>query len=369
MNEVRTMRAVRLLGHGGLEKLEFCDDVPVPVPGPGEALIQVLACGMNNTDVNTRMGWYSDEVDSGVDEYERRPDKPSRSIDGSWGGVGLEFPRIQGADICGVVEEVAGDSRSTLIGKRVLIDPWLLDAECPADLSRARYLGSETDGGYAEFAVVPIDNVHPISSRHSDAELATFACSWGTAENMLVKARLREDETVVISGASGGVGSSAIQLARMRGARIIAVSSLDKADALHELGVDHVVSREKGDPAEAIRNLAQGGVDVVADTVGGPLFGKLVECLGRGGRYVSCGCIAGPMVSLDLRKLVYRDLEFFGATVVPSGTFARLVEHIEQERIRPLLAEVHPLHDLKRAQRRFMEKRHIGNFVVSIGES
>ena len=154
------MRAVLLTGHGGLEKLEYREDVPDPVPAEGEALVRVAACGLNNTDINTRTAWYSKGVEQGITEsgvvggYDEANDQ-----DGSWGNSTISFPVIQGADVCGTVESVNGGSQA-FVGKRVMIDPWFLDPEKPGDLSKARYFGSEVNGGYAEFTVAPIGNRH-----------------------------------------------------------------------------------------------------------------------------------------------------------------------------------------------------------------
>jgi NADPH:quinone reductase-like Zn-dependent oxidoreductase len=361
------MKAVLLTGHGGLDQLEYREDVDNPEPGPGEALIRVKACGLNNTDINTRTAWYSKGVEQGITESAAKDGYASSDgADASWGNNAITFPRIQGADVCGVVEAVADDPDSALVGKRVLVDPWLLDPETPDNLSKARYYGSELNGGYAEFTVLPVINIYPINSDYSDAELATFGCAYTTAENLIDRTGLSAGETIVISGASGGVGTAAIQLAKIRGATVIAISSPGKERALEAIGADHVVSRSENDLVSAIKDLGGGEIDVAADVVGGDAFGILIDCLRRGGRYSSSGCIAGPIVDFDLRKLIYRDLQLTGATVVPAGTFERLLGYIESEQLKPVLAETWPLKDLARAQESFMKKQHVGNIVVSV---
>jgi NADPH:quinone reductase-like Zn-dependent oxidoreductase len=347
--------------------LEYRNDVAKPVAKPGEALVRVLACGLNNTDINTRTAWYSKSVEAGiteaavVDGYDASSD-----ADGSWGNSEITFPRIQGADVCGMVEDITGDPESGLVGKRVLIDPWLLDNKFPGDMSKARYFGSEVNGGYAEYTVAPVGNVYPLDSPYSDAELATFACAYGTAENLIARTNLAAGETIVISGASGGVGSAAIQLAKIRGARVIAISSPGKEKTLLDIGADAVIDRDNPAIESAIRECAGGEVDVAVDVVGGDTFGVLVNCLRQGGRYSASGCISGPIVDFDLRKLIYRDLQLTGATVIPIGTFGRLVRYIEQGKLKPLLARTFPLQDLAMAQEMFMKKQHIGNIVVTM---
>ncbi len=360
------MEAVVLTGHGGYDRLVHRTDVPVPRPGSDQVLVKVRACGLNNTDVNTRTAWYSSSVRDGVtDEGAAGGFTAEADGVGGWGGS-LDFPRIQGADVCGTVVGVGtGVDGDDLIGRRVLLDPWWLDPDDPGDLASARYFGSEVDGGFAEYCVAPATNVHPIESDLGDAELATFACSSGTAEHLLMRAEVVAGCTVVITGASGGVGSAAIQLARARGAYVIAVGSRSKAAALTALGAHSVVDRSVDDLGAAVLASApHGRIDAVADVVGGSMFEALVPLLRRGGRYATSGAIAGPIVELDLRDLIYGDLHFAGATVCPPGTFARVVTAIEAGVLRPVLAARYPLAELVAAQQAFVAKQHVGNIVV-----
>lgn len=363
-NPPKTMRAVELTGHGGLDKLAYREDRPVPTPGPDEVLIKVHACGLNNTDVNTRTAWYS----KGVSEATTGGALAGAAQDdAAWGGAPLTFPRIQGADVCGTVTAAGGAEGSGLIGRRVLIDPWFRDPEQPLDLDRARYFGSECDGGFADYTTAPVRNVHPVESGLSAAELATFATSYVTAENMLNRAGVAGDDVVLIPGASGGVGSALIQLAKRRGARVIALCGEAKAAAVAELGADAVLPRAPADLKAALRQATgRETVTVVADVVGGALWPQLIDVLARAGRYTCAGAIAGPIVELDLRTFYLRDLTFTGATIVPPGVFADLVGYIERGEIRPLLAETHPLKALAAAQEAFLAKRHVGNIVVTM---
>jgi len=364
------MRAVRTTGHGGLDKLEYGEDVATPSPGRGEVLIRVGACGMNNTDINTRTAWYSKSVTQATDAGGAAGFGESNSDDSTWGGDGLVFPRIQGADVAGTIVAVGADVPTARIGERVLVDAWLRDANDPSDRTLAGYLGSERDGGYAELTVVPEVNAFPIRSRFSDAELATFPCSYSTGEYMLTRAQLGAGETVLITGASGGVGSGLVQLAKRRGARVIAVAGSSKMAAVAALGADAVIARDDANFEVAVRAAAPGNeVQVVADVVGGAGFSSLLEVLERGGRYVTSGAIAGPVVDLDLRTLYLNDLTLFGATVMPVGIFESLVGYIEREEIRPLLAKTFPLEKLAEAQSEFLRKQHVGSFAIDIGRS
>ena len=351
------MRAIVLTGHGGLDKLEYRTDWPKPEAGPGEALIRVLACGMNNTDVNTRSGWYSKAVSEGTtgDGFAVEAEE-----DPSWGGAAITFPRIQGADAVGIVEAVGEGADPALIGRRVMVDVWLRDWDDPLNRNKAGYFGSECDGGFAEYTKVDARNVVPVDSGLGDAELATFACSYSTAEGMLNRANVGDSDTVLIPGASGGVGGALVQLARRRGARVLAMTSEEKAAAVTELGADRIIPRSPDNLRKAVGE----PVTVVADIVGGPLWPQLLDILERGGRYTCSGAIAGPMVEMDLRTFYLRDLTLTGSTVIPPGVFQDLVGYIERGEVRPALAATYPLADFHAGQEAFIAKRHVGNIVV-----
>lgn len=352
-----TMQGVVLTGHGGLDKLEFREDLTVPSPGPTEVLIRTSACGMNNTDVNTRTGWYSKAVSGPTG---RTPS--SGDGDGSWGG-GLHFPRIQGADPAGRIVAVGSGVDEARVGQRVLVDAWMRDPG--GDLAKAEYLGSERDGGYAQYVVVPSANAHTIESELSDVELASFPCSYATAEHMLHRADVAADQWVLVTGASGGVGAALIQLSKRRGARVVALTSAPKIERVRALGADVVLDRQDQDVVAAILDVT-GGVDVFADVVGGDLFPVLYETIRRGGHYTTAGAIAGPVVSLDLRTLYLHDLTMHGATVLPPAVFANLVTYIEKGEIQPVVAEVYPLVQIREAQEIFMAKDHVGAIVIEI---
>jgi NADPH:quinone reductase-like Zn-dependent oxidoreductase len=346
------MRAVLLTGHGDIDKLVFREDVPVPVPGAEQVLLKIGACGLNNTDVNTRTSWYS---------------KSDEAEDAAWGGSSISFPLIQGADAVGTVVAAGDRADSTLLGKRVMIDVWIRDPEDPLNMDKCRYFGSDVDGGYADYAIIDYRNAQPVESDLTDEELATFATSYVTAENMLDRAQLSEGDTVLIPGASGGVGSALIQLANRRGATTVAMASEAKHADVATVDPDALLPRNPPDLGRALHDaLGRDTVDVVADVVGGAMFPALIEVLARGGRYTCSGAIAGPIVDLDLRSMYLKDLTFTGATVVPPGTFGRLVKYIEKGEIRPLLAETFPLKDLVKAQQAFIAKQHVGNIVVSM---
>ena len=358
MTAQHTMRAMVTIGHGGLNQLVFHDDWPRPEPAAGEVLVKVGACGLNNTDVNTRSGWYSKTVQDATtgDGYDE-----VGSEDPSWGGAPVIFPRIQGADVCGEIVAVGEGVSETRIGERVITDNWLRDEHDPQDKNKTGYFGSERDGGFAEYTTLPSRNALAIQSDYSDAELATFSCSYSTAEGMLTRAQVTEADTVLVTGASGGVGSALVQLAKLRGARVIALASEAKHDDVTALGADRVLPRA---PDHLKSALGDDKITVVADIVGGDYWPHLIDCLERGGRYTCSGAIAGPMVTLDLRTFYLRDLTFTGSTVIDLDVTPRLVGYIESGAIKPALAATYPLEELREAQSAFIAKKHTGNIVV-----
>ncbi|TVT49826.1 MAG: zinc-binding dehydrogenase [Denitromonas halophila] len=347
--QATTMRGIQLIGHGDMDMLKFSTDLPVPTPGPGEVLIRVSAAGVNNTDINTRIGWYS-KHDNAAD-------------DAGWTGEALKLPRIQGADVCGHIAAVGDGADTARIGQRVLVEPCLREAGGEVR-DQPWYLGSECDGGFAEFTVVASRHAHAIDSLLSDVELASFPCSYSTAENMLTRSQVAPGERVLITGASGGVGSAAIQLAKARGAHVIAVSTESKAPALRELGADQVIPRD----AVLTEVVGTNSIDVVIDLVAGPHWPQYLEVLRPGGRYAVSGAIAGPIVELDVRTLYLKDLSLFGCTVLGPDVFAALIQRIEQGQITPVVAHRFPLEQIAEAQRVFLEKKHVGKIVLSIRE-
>jgi NADPH:quinone reductase-like Zn-dependent oxidoreductase len=350
------MRGMLLTGHGGFDKLELRDDIPVPRPGPGEVLIKVAAAGINNTDINTRIGWYSKTVRDATEDA-----KATETDDASWAGVPLAFPRIQGADCCGRIVAVGDGVAPARIGERVIVRnllrtyvdyrPW----ECWT-------FGSECDGAFAQFAKAPSRETFRVNCGWSDVDLASMPCAWSTAEGMLHRAQVVRGEHVLVTGASGGVGSAAVQLAKRRGARVTAIAAAGKADEVRGQGADAVIAR--GD--SLVAKLGRDAVDVVIDVVAGPAFGELTDVLKRGGRYAVAGAIAGPIVELDVRSLYLKDLTFYGCTFQEDAVFENLVGYIERGEIKPNVARTYPLEQIVEAQKDFLSKRTGGKLVLVI---
>ncbi len=354
----QTMRAMVTMGHGDMDQMVMHADWPCPKPGVGEVLVKVGACGLNNTDVNTRSGWYSKAVTGATTGAATEVNDE----DPAWGGTPVQFPRIQGADVCGVIVAVGAGVDGTRIGERIIVDCWLRDADDPGDINKTGYLGSERNGGFGEYTTMPSVNALAVKSDLTDAELATFSCSYSTAEGMLTRVDVGPQDTVLIPGASGGVGGALVQLAKRRGARVIAVASTAKHDEVSKLGTDVILDRA---PDNLRATLGAEKITVVADVVGGDAWPTLIDVIERGGRYVCSGAIAGPIVELDLRTMYLRDLTFAGSTVITPQVMQNLVRYIEAGEVQPALAATYPLEELHAAQTAFIAKKHTGNIVVT----
>lgn len=357
MQRPATMKAVVTTGNGGYDRLVWCD-VPVPVPGPGEVLLRVLAAGVNNTEINTRLGWYSSTVTTATNAQAAVEEAlPTQKTDGGWNEA-TPFPFIQGTDCCGLVVEVATDVNAALLGRRVLVRSCMRPQGFGS--MENRWMGSDFNGAFAEYVKVPAAEVFEVRCDWTDVELATIPCAYATAENMLHRSRAAAGEHVLVTGASGGVGSAAVQLAKRRGARVTAMVGATKAEQLLAVGADQVIDRDD----DVVARLGEESVDLVVDNVAGPHFAAMLKVLRRGGRYTSSGAIGGPMVSLDMRTFYLKDLTLVGCTAWDEPVFPNLVGYIERGEIRPLVAATFPLERIAEAQRAFLEKRHVGKFVL-----
>lgn len=348
------MIAVVTTGNGGYDKLDYCE-VDKPVPSENEVLVRVLAAGVNNTEINTRLGWYSSAVTASTDDTSQvQSEEEEQLADGGWNEA-TPFPFIQGTDCCGIVEEAADKS---LIGKRVIVRACMRPNgyDDPTNV----WMASDFDGAFAQYVKVPAGEAFAVDCDWSNAELATIPCAYGTSENMLHRAGVKAGDQVLVTGASGGVGSATVQLAKRRGARVTAIAGASKHDQLAALNPDRILDRN----ADLLADLGKEGVDVVVDNVAGPGFPTMLKLLKRGGRYVSSGAIAGPMVELDMRDMYLKDITLIGTTGWDEPVFPDLVGYIERGEIKPLLAKTFPLKDIAQAQEEFMQKAHFGNFVL-----
>jgi len=352
-----TMKAVVTAGNGGYEQLQ-CREVAMPVPASGEVLLQVLAAGINNTEINTRVGWYSSSVTTGTEDAATTDEQlDSEKSDGGWNET-TPFPFIQGTDCCGRIVAVGEGGDLSSVGSRGLVRACMR----PAGFEHADnvWMGSDFDGAFAQYVKVPASEVFLLNCDWSDAELATIPCAYGTAENMLHRSQVQSGEHVLVAGASGGVGSAVVQLAKRRGARVTAIAAKAKHEQVLKTGADAVIDRADN----VLEILGENAVDVVVDNVAGPAFGHMLLVLKRRGRYVSSGAIGGPIVALDMRNLYLKDLTLIGSTGWDEPVFPNLVSYIERGEIKPLVAKTFPLDQIAEAQKEFLEKKHVGNFVL-----
>jgi NADPH:quinone reductase-like Zn-dependent oxidoreductase len=347
MGVPETMRAVRIAAHGGPEVLELAE-VAVPRPRTGEVLVRVGAVALNNTDLWTREGAYG-----------RAGEPEARS---GWRGP-IDFPRIQGADVAGRVVAVGPGVDASAVRRRVVVDPAIYDGEGP-DANPVGLMGSERDGGYAEYVTAPAVRVHDVTeSTLTDDQLAALPTAYGTALGMIERGRLRAGETVLVSGASGGVGLALTQIARARGARVLAVSSVSKIAAVREAGAHEVVDRAR-DIAEQVRAAAPEGIDVALDVVAGNLVGEGLPLLREGGRWVVAGALGGYGVDFDVRRLYLHNVRLIGSSMHTPRHFGLLMDLARGARIQPVVAAAFPLDRAAHAQEALARREHVGKIVM-----
>ena len=339
----RQMAAMVTFGHGGPEMMVYREDWPRPEPQAGEVLVRVTAAALNNTDLWTREGRYGTADD---------PDAVA-----GWRGVPLDFPRIQGLDVCGVVVRVGEGVDPKWLDRRVLIDP-IVDYDERG--FPQRLIANEADGGFAQFHCSPIGQIHDVSSSPlSDTQLACLPTAYGTALGMINRAGCRSGERVLVTGASGGVGSAAVQILTARGCQVIARTSSGKQDRVRDMGA-HEVSVRGIDP---LADIAE--VDAIVEVVGGGEFAPLFDRLRDGGRMVVAGAIAGPVVELDLRRLYLRQRRLIGSTMHTRNDFAELTTLAIDGALWPEIAATYRLDELHEAQQRFTMKDFVGKLVVT----
>jgi len=347
----RTMKGVQLTGHGGPEKLLWNDAIPTPMPGPRDALVRVLAAGVNNTDINTRIGWYSKAIAGSTADPNNTTDIES----GGWAGS-IQFPRIQGSDLCGKVVATGAEVRNVDVGMRVVCATNQPDSTAEAP-TQFRAIGSEFDGAFAQYCLVPAAQLHDVTdSPLTDVELGAMPCAYGTAYNLLSRAQVGAGDRLIVTGASGGVGLAVVQLAKLRGAHVCAMAGESKHEMVRAQGADQLLGRNEALPPRS--------ATAVIDVVGGPNWQALIEALKPGGRYATSGAIAGPIVTVDLRTVYLNDLTLYGCTYTPQATFSELVALINGGLVRPLVSNTYPLSAIAAAQTDFATKMLAGKQVL-----
>jgi len=343
------MRALTLTGTGGLDQLVQAD-VPVPeVRSPHEVRVRVLAAALNRLDLFVADGLP---------------------------GVAYRFPHISGTDGTGVVDVVGSAVQSVRPGDRVMINPGISCGTCPQcargeeSLCPAfQVLGEHRPGTLAEYVVVPEANLAAVPPSMPDPQAAAFSLATLTAWRMLVtRASVAPDETVLVWGAGGGVAQAAIQVAALRGARVVAASGdAAKLEVARSLGAHEVINHSTEDVVARVRALtANRGADVIIDSVGEPTWPRSLRVLTRGGRLVTCGATGGPHVTLDIRKLFWHQWSLLGSTMGSHADYAAIVEQAAAGRLWPRVDLVVPFDRAIEAFRRLESGAQAGKVVVQV---
>lgn len=340
------MKAVRIHENGGLDVLTY-EEAPEPQAGPRDALIRVKACALNHLDLFVRRGI-----------------------------PGVTLPHIPGSDVAGVVDalgEGAGGYGFTA-GDRVVINPGVSCGECEfcrrgedSMCEEFHIIGEQVDGGYAELVRVPARNLMHIPEEFPFEEAASAPLVFLTAWRMLInRARVRPGEDVLVLGASGGVGTAAVQIAKFAGARVFAAAGTDeKLQKLTDLGVDVPLNYNRVDFSKEVwQRTNKRGVDVVVENVGEATWEGSLRALTRNGRLVTCGATTGPKVRTDLRRLFWNQLQLIGSTMGTRSEFHHVMGLIWERKLQPVLDRTFPLQEAAEAQKRLENKERFGKIVL-----
>ena len=330
------MRAVAFFEHGGADVVRTVDDWPEPVPADDEVVVQVEACSLNRMDLLVRRGLP---------------------------GVTTSLPRVPGADIAGVVVQCGSSVDETVIGARVLVDPMITLPN-----GRAGALGENTDGGLVERIAVPVANTLPIPDAVTFEQAAALPIAYGTAYRLLVtRGQVRSGETIVILGASGGLGTGAVQIASMRGAEVIAVaSSEDKLQRLSQLGATHLISARGAEYGEKVWKLTgKKGADVIVDTIGAETWPTTLRTIASGGRILVCGATTGFDVATDLRYVWVREATIVGSDGCRREDLQELLGLVEQRKLVPVIDRVVGFDDVGAAEKAMEDRAIFGKIVVT----
>jgi len=332
------LKAIFLEEHGTIDVLQY-GDFPEPTLGPGQVRVSVLACSLNYHDVFTRRGMP---------------------------GIKVPLPMIPGCDCAGEVLEMAGDVEGWSVGDRVLVDP------VERGRGRFRFIGDNALGAYAESVTVGASTLIPLPGDIMPEVAATLPVAYGTSQRMLVtRGEVTRGETVLILGASGGVGTSSLLLAKMLGATVIAAAGTDeKCARLAELGADETINYSTTDFASYCREqtgglLAGGGYDVVINFTGGDTWAKSLRCVKHGGRLLTCGATAGFDPPTDIRYIWSAEMDIRGSNGWTRQGLIDLLEMVSSGRLTPVIDRVVPLRDGIEAHRAMEERTFLGKIVIT----
>jgi NADPH:quinone reductase-like Zn-dependent oxidoreductase len=341
------MKVMAIETHGGPEVLRPME-VRTPEPDPGEVRVAVHACALNHLDIFVRRGIP---------------------------GLALPLPHVGGSDIAGTVDAVGEGVERWTAGDRVIVNPgiWAADADRYSTYDSLdpgyRIIGEHVWGGFAEFVVVPSANLVRLPDPFSFTEGAAVPLALQTAWRALfARARLRAGETILIPGASGGVAVAAIQLAKLAGAIVYAITSgEEKVARVSALGADRVFDRLRGDPFAEIRRATENrGVDVVLENVGAAMWKGCIRSLRRGGRLVTYGATAGSTGEIDIPQLFWKQITIMGSTMASHAEFLEAIEVFIAGKIKPVVSHTLPLDELRRAHEILERGEQFGKVVVTV---
>jgi len=342
------MKAVLFKEHGGPEKLTY-EDLPTPVIGPEDVRVRVKACALNHLDIWIRQG---------------NPAYP------------IPLPHVSGSDVAGVVEQVGTQVVGVTVGARVFVSPGLSCWKCENCLagrdnfcSTFGIIGAKTHGGYAEYVKVPFRNVLPMPENLTFEQAAAFPLVSVTASHMLFAlAGLQHGETVLIMGAGSGVGSMAVQLAKLAGARVMTtVGSDEKIPKAVVLGADAVINHSKEKVSERVKLLTEGrGVDVVIEHIGPEVWETCLASLAKGGRLITCGATTGAEVKLDLRYVYSRQFTIKGSYMGTRAELVKAAELVGQKRLMAVIDRTYPLREARAAQELMLSRKFFGKIVLTV---
>jgi alcohol dehydrogenase len=325
------MKAIAIAAHGGLEQVKLRTDWPEPTAGSGQAVVEVKACGLNYLDIFVLQGMP---------------------------GLPVEMPRIPGGDIAGVVHSVGPGIGREWVGRRVLVDPHIKPGGA---------LGEHANGGLCERIAIEAENLIPMPDAVSFEQAAALPIAYGTAHRMLItRGRVQAGELVLILGASGGVGTGCVQIAKNLGARVIAcASSAGKLQRLKELGADYLIDYTREDFSKKAWEISgKKGVDVLVNYTGGDTWVPSLRTLARHGRLLTCGATAGFDPKTDIRYIWRREVNIVGANGWTRGDLEALLVAVERGGIKPIIDRVFPLAESAEAMRLLQDREVFGKVIV-----
>ncbi len=341
------MKAVVFYENGGIDKLKHVD-MEKPKISPYEVLVKVKACALNHLDIWVRQGL----------------------------GIEIPMPHISGSDIAGEIAEVGMEVKNFRPGDKVLVAPGIRCRKCVCCITsndsmcnNFKIMGFQVQGGYAEFAKAHVDNIIPISNKYSFEEWAAIPLVFLTAWHMLVtRGQLKPGENVLIHAAGSGIGSAAIQIAHLAGARVITTArGKEKLEKAKKLGADEVIDYSKEDYAEKIRSLTNNkGADLIFEHIGPDTWEKNLQCLTKGGRMVVCGATSGPKVTMEIRFLFMKQHSIIGCYMGGKKELLDVLNLVELGKLKPVVDSVFPLNDAASAQQKMLNRGNFGKIVLKI---